>query len=1156
MAKRTFLKKACTSIIAIMLCIASAFGMVACNPQSASLTAGDNLNSNLVVWTHDGNVEKILQKRLASDPTSPYVDYSDYHSSKEFVIGVFKNEIEASNIILTAGDKKVESYDITIPDLTCGDYTLPGTAFTVYNQKYIENIPKEGVFGGGWYPDCLLPFKTAKEFGENYVDPHNNQALYITVKPAIDQPAGVYTGDIEIKADGKTIIVPATVEVYDFVLPTEPIGDYAAGYSIDNLQAGELDSTQEMMETYYEFFLDFRCSPGHLPGFPGSAPGSKDTHDAYYKKWVELGRKYTRDDRVGFINLPYSGTPVDIKFKTEFIDETTGKIVYETNEKGEQILDENGKPIPVMTTKTEQHNVADAGQWILQLRKLVEGSFLDENGDGTFDPETEFVNLFSKASTYFVYFDEFSSTYGKDKTAIVTLQFVVFAAHLVSDEYRQKWTTDDTPELTDQEKEVLDSIISIKHRAISTSTAPLENSDYVVSATFTCKDNESLKETSKWTQNYKYYGQYDEDNGEEDTFEDKDPIFTYNGANRCTLNMEKWTESVFVTGITHYATEESRQEYLNYAEKCQFYNHEKWVYTAENPKYPNVNNHLDTSLWGIRAMGWMQADYDANGNLYWSSTLCRQFVTINPQYVDYLQDYYQTAERYRGTNGDGYVAYIGRPYDIDGPLAGTRLHAIRDGNEDYDLLYYLEQFYVERAKELGLEYSDKGFKNVLHTMTESLYDGVKTITSTTDKMIYDARKLVAKLLVMAQDTGAILENYEIVENNLVLTVSAPEGVEIKIDNSVKTGVTNNGITSYVIKIPMLSSAQTFKLSAVKDGVSYDATFDVKSLVKEDFAGNHFTNAFVVPTTVNSKPVNAGTVSKVTVDDGGDVSAVKATFIDYYSYDVSGTHVKVANTGNIDDDFVEIDTSNRVVTVQRYTYVVRDNKYTTSPRGKYIKGVDNNYYLFSNTDSDIADVYFGRLNRYIATDDISDTGVLDNQNGTHIKCLVDGVEKYVRFDPTAMDKTSVKLLLYSVSPEGDFIEDSNGSYILKKDGNVENVNDYVKILDGEERNRYSYGAERQQLELDISKLNITTNYSLLGIKIYVEKDMNITLGGKVGSKVEYAAEVFKLKAGWNEIHIKPALLGAGKTTAVKAIRFRLAGVEKDATLTVGKIFIIK
>ena len=127
------------------------------------------------------------------------------------------------------------------------------------------------------------------------------------------------------------------------------------------------------------------------------------------------------------------------------------------------------------------------------------------------------------------------------------------------------------------------------------------------------------------------------------------------------------------------------------------------------------------------------------------------------KYVDYLQDYYQTSERYRGTNGDGYVAYIGRPYET-GPLAGIRLHAIRDANEDYDLLYYLEKYYEEVAQAKGLEYNDKGFKNVLHTMTADLYDGVKMIKSTTDKTIYNARKLVADLLAMAKNVGVVVDN--------------------------------------------------------------------------------------------------------------------------------------------------------------------------------------------------------------------------------------------------------------------------------------------------------------------------------------------------------------------------------------------------------------
>lgn len=1127
MSKRNFLKKAFSKFLVLVLCFAFSIGMVACGNQASALSGtGTGTTAPLTVWTHDGNVEKILQKRL----TGESIDYSTYYDNKQFAIGVFQNETEGSNIILTAGDKKINEYTIDFADFTAGANVLPKSAFSVYNQKYIENVPKEGIFGGGWYPDCLLPMDIAVRYKENFIDAGTHQAIYITVKPAKDQAPGVYSGTFTITADGKTYPVTAKVEVYDFMLPTEPVGEYAAGASPANLQAGELDTTLPKLEEYYNFFVDFRCSPGNVPVHGSLSYG----FDAYMEEWIPQVRKYTLDERVGFINFPYATYTVDITYETEKKD-ANGKIVYEIDASGEYVLDASGNKIPVMEDKIESHNNIHCGVWIRMLRRLTEACF-DANGDGI-QEDSEFVNLFEKASTYFVYFDEFSSTPGKDLTAITTLQFVVYAATLVGEEYEALWTNNGEKDLTENQQAVIDSMLSIKHRAISTSPAPLEKSGYVKKMEFDMKDNASGSGITDWTKNYKYYD------------DDGNSLISFNNT-KATMFIEDFTECVFVTGITNYATDEARAEYHNYADNCQLYNHEKWVYTAENPKYPNVNNHLDTSLWGIQAMGWMQADYDANGNLYWSSTLCRQYVTVSPLYVDYLQDYYQTSERYRGTNGDGYVAYIGRPYET-GPLAGIRLHAIRDANEDYDLLYYLEKYYEEVAQAKGLEYNDKGFKNVLHTMTADLYDGVKMIKSTTDKTIYNARKLVADLLAMAKNVGVVVDNYEIIEDTVRFTISAPADVEVKVNNLVQTGNTVGSLVEYVVTIPMSSTEKSIKITGTKGELSQSATFNIEAVASISQAGSFGSSASVLPESINRVDVDAGKTEVITMADGeNQVSAIKGTFYDYYAFDSNGTHIKIGATGDIAVDYTPIDVENTVVKLTKYAYIIASESYLATSLGNFMKGADGNYYEFSRADEDYYDKTYSKLNRYAKN---GEEYVVNMDEGTYIKAK-DGT--YFEVDLTDLDATSTMLVAYSLV-DGKFVEDSKGIYMLKEGGDVSNNDDFIRPMEGEEGKRYKLGTDRHQLQFDISSLKITEGFSLISIKVYTDKDTEITLGGQVGTQVTYAGTRYQLKAGqWNEVQIKPAALGATATRPIKLLRLRYAGVEQDATLIVGKIVVVK
>ena len=141
-------------------------------------------------------------------------------------------------------------------------------------------------------------------------------------------------------------------------------------------------------------------------------------------------------------------------------------------------------------------------------------------------------------------------------------------------------------------------------------------------------------------------------------------------------------------------------------------------------------------------------------------------------------------------------------------------------------------------------------------------------------------------------------------------------------------------------------------------------------------------------------------------------------------------------------------------------------------------------------------------------------------------------------------------------DGEFVEDSNGIYRLKKDGDLSNPDDYVEMLASETEKRYQLGTDRHQLQIDISSFKLTDAYNLLAIKIYVTEDTTITIGGLAGTQVEYGATVYELKAGWNEVHVKPNSLGATATRNIKQLRLRLAGVEDGATLTVGKMFVIK
>ena len=82
-------------------------------------------------------------------------------------------------------------------------------------------------------------------------------------------------------------------------------------------------------------------------------------------------------------------------------------------------------------------------------------------------------------------------------------------------------------------------------------------------------------------------------------------------------------------------------------------------------------------------------------------------------------DCYAEPIRCSHDNGDGYLFYPGKPYGIYGPVESIRLHAIRDGFEEFEYLYLYETL----CKKAG-----KDFRSEMAPLFSRLYEGV-TVTS-------------------------------------------------------------------------------------------------------------------------------------------------------------------------------------------------------------------------------------------------------------------------------------------------------------------------------------------------------------------------------------------------------------------------------------------
>lgn len=193
---------------------------------------------------------------------------------------------------------------------------------------------------------------------------------------------------------------------------------------------------------------------------------------------------------------------------------------------------------------------------------------------------------------------------------------------------------------------------------------------------------------------------------------------------------------------------------------------EKWWYGCNDPSYPYPSYHTDDTPVSAAAIGWMMADYGVTGNLYWA---------VNNAYVNNkpVEDPYSVLNTHTGANGEGNIIYPGKMYGVDGPVGSVRTSAILDGNEDYELIKYVQQAYAQK----GLNADD-----IIERMTASVYTGTKVLGSSAE--FEEARKLLLTVAeACASDTELMIASAEEIvdatgRKTYAFTIHTADGVQL------------------------------------------------------------------------------------------------------------------------------------------------------------------------------------------------------------------------------------------------------------------------------------------------------------------------------------------------------------------------------------------
>lgn len=248
----------------------------------------------------------------------------------------------------------------------------------------------------------------------------------------------------------------------------------------------------------------------------------------------------------------------------------------------------------------------------------------------------------------------------------------------------------------------------------------------------------------------------------------------------------------------------------NYADQS-----ERWWYGCVNPNYPYPTYHIDDHLLSARVLSWMQAEYDVIGNLYWATDA----YSVDGKMPE---DFYSEAIHNSATNGEGFLFYPGAKYGIFGPVGTLRLEAIRDGIEEFEMMYALK----ERYEELAGETEAFGAQSVIEYMGSNLYDGTRWATST--QQFYETRAILADLSMLAfSSAGICIAGVDKTGYEFTLKVYVREGEAPLANGREATASQPCGQgTLYTYTADLREEHGDFVLTAQADGKEYSVRFDL------------------------------------------------------------------------------------------------------------------------------------------------------------------------------------------------------------------------------------------------------------------------------------------------------------------------------------------
>lgn len=245
--------------------------------------------------TNDGNGEPMkVWSAYSTAKILRDTDYGEEYTSKaaKLTVDTVRNEYETAQFVATAGSDKVDSYTVTLSDLTDGAGNVYSKENVVaysalYARVYTLWNDGNGMMPGD-YPDGMLETEKEVAAKENYIEAGQNQSFYFSFFTPKDQAAGTYTGSFTLTADGKEYTIPVSVTVRDLTLADE-VRSRSIFLTDWSYYIGEYNSSQDMLDTYNKALIKYRLAPHVLTN---DFISTEEDAEYYAEKAYELCHDY------------------------------------------------------------------------------------------------------------------------------------------------------------------------------------------------------------------------------------------------------------------------------------------------------------------------------------------------------------------------------------------------------------------------------------------------------------------------------------------------------------------------------------------------------------------------------------------------------------------------------------------------------------------------------------------------------------------------------------------------------------------------------------------------------------------------------------------------------------------------------------------------